>query len=179
MATTNRIEITALWSIGLSILLTVLQTAVANAGPLFDENRRVILPSESATTILKWYLDDRLWSTTEWSISAENLESLEVVLASALAKGGFRHYSIPSFYRQYMPAEWKGLHIIVVNGFYESASDLFPDKGIDPDKWKHDLLTIFGGGCGFWRAIFVVDQNRLMILQPHNQQATVLCNAPK
>jgi hypothetical protein len=103
------------------------------------------------------------------------------VLGLALAKAGFDTMSFKtrSFYRQYMPAQWKGLHLIVVNGFYASASDMFPDKGIDPDKWKHEILTAFGGGCGFWRAIYIVEQDRLMALQPHSHLATVVCNGPK
>jgi hypothetical protein len=85
-------------------LLTVLQSAVANAEPLFDETKRVILPSEAATTILKWYVADGNWSTAEWPISSENLDLLEVALASALAKEGFQYMSFKTqvFYRQYM-----------------------------------------------------------------------------
>jgi len=106
------------------VLLTVLQSAVANAEPRFDETKRVILPSEAATTILKWYVADGNWSTAEWPISSENLDLVEVALASALAKEGFQQMSFKTqvFYRQYMPAQWKGLHLIVVNGFYRSAS---------------------------------------------------------
>jgi hypothetical protein len=181
MTTRCRVAITGLPSITLSVFLTVLQSAVANAAPLFDETKRVILPSEAATTILKWYVPDSNWSTTEWPISWDKLDLLEIALASALAKAGVRQMSFKTqgFYRQYMPAQWKGLHLIVVNGFYASASDLFPDKGIDPDKWKHELLTAFGGGCGFWRAIYIDEENRLMTLRPHSHHATVICNAPK
>ncbi len=101
-----------------------MHSAVANTGPMFDETKRVVLPGEAATTILKWYVADDAWSTSEWAISSENLDLLEVALSSALAKAGFGTMSFKtwSFYRQYMPAQWKGLHLIVVNGFYESAS---------------------------------------------------------
>jgi hypothetical protein len=44
--------------------------------------------------------------------------------------------------------------LIVVNGFDKSASDMFPDQGIDPDLWKQ-LLWAFGGGCGFGQAVRV------------------------
>jgi hypothetical protein len=52
-------------SIALWVLLTLLQSAAANAESLFDESKRVILPSEAATTILKWYVADGNWSVTE------------------------------------------------------------------------------------------------------------------
>ena len=150
----------------------------ANGG----QTKRVILPSEAATTILERYVTGDNWSTTEWPIKAENLDRLEVVLAPALAKAGLRRMSLETevFYRQYMPARWKGLRLIVVNGFYKSASELFPDKGADPDQWKHELLTAFGGGCWFWRAVYVVEQNRLMVLQSHGGiRSTLICNGPK
>jgi hypothetical protein len=171
-----------LWSIALLILLSNRNAAVANAEPLFDQTKWVVLPAEAATTILKWYVPDHAWTTSEWEINSEVLGPLEVALASGLARAGVRQMSFKTqnFYRQYMPARWKGLRLIVVNGFYESASDMFPDKGIDPDQWKHELSTVFGGGCGFWRAIYIVEQNRLMVLQEQGgSRSTVICNGPK
>ena len=54
-----------------------------------------------------------------------------------------------------MPAKWKGLHLIVVNGSYASNSELHPnDKRIDLDDWKHKFMLIFGDGCGFWNAAY-------------------------
>jgi hypothetical protein len=84
------------------------------------------------------------------------------------------------FYRQYIPARWKDLHVIIVNGFYASESDLFSNR-IAPDHWKHELVTVFGGGCGFWYTLYVVEQNRLMVFQDEGSRrhATVVCNAPK
>jgi len=169
-------------SIVLLILLSNRNAAVANAEPLFDQTKWVVLPAEAATTILKWYVPGHAWTTSEWEISSEVLGPLEVALASGLAKAGVGQASFKTqkFYRQYMPARWKGLRLIVVNGFYESASDMFPDKGIDPDQWKHELSTVFGGGCRFWRAIYIVEQNRLMVLQEYGGfRSTVICNGPK
>jgi hypothetical protein len=180
--TTNRGATTGLLPIALVLLLTVVHSAVANTGQKFEVTKRVVLPSEAATTILKWYVAGGAWSTSEWAISSENLDQLEVGLASALAKSGFdtTSFKTRSFYRQYMPAQWKGLHLIVVNGFYESASDMFPDKNIDPDLWKHELLVSFGGGCYQWRAVYIVEQNRFMVLQSHGgRRSTVICNGPK
>ena len=171
-----------LWPITFSVLLTSLQPAVAGSEPLFDETRRVVLPSDTATSILKWRNPDADWRADEWAISSENLDHLEVVLASALAKAGIDRTSFKpqKFYRQYMPARWKDLHIILVNGFYTSVSDLFPNRGIAPDQWKHELVTVFGGGCAYWYAVYVVEQNRLMVLQSdRSHQVTVVCNAPK
>jgi dihydrofolate reductase len=172
-----------MWSVALLILLFNQNAAIANAEPLFDQTKWVVLPAEAATTILKWYVPGHAWTTSEWEISSEVLGPLEVALASGLAKAGVGQtssFKTQDFYRQYMPARWKRLHLIVVNGFYESASDMFPDKGIDPGQWKHELSTVFGGGCGFWRAIYVVEQNRLMVLQSHGgSRSTVICNGPK
>ena len=161
-------------------LSAVLQGSVANAETLFDETKRVVLPSEAATTVFEYVAVDG-WSTNERAISSEDLDLVEVALASALAKRGFAKRSLNTrvFYRQYIPAQWKGLHLIVVNGFYKSASDMFPDQGVDPDLWKHKLLWVFGGGCGFWQAIYIVEQNRLMVLDGRGYHATLLCNGPK
>jgi hypothetical protein len=171
-----------LWSIAASVLLTVLNPAAANANPMFDKTKRAVLPSEAATTILEWYVADGRWSTSEWAISSEDLDRVEFALGSAIEKPVFRQplYKTRGFYRQYMPAQWNGLHLIVVNGFYASASDIFPDHGADPDQWKHELWTVFGGGCGFWRAVYIVEQNRLMLLQSYGgHRSTVICNGAK
>jgi hypothetical protein len=124
------------------------------------------------------------WRTDQWTITSENLDRLEVALAPALVKSDFGLSSFKArardFYRQYMPARWKDLHVIIVNGFYASESDLFSNR-IAPDRWKHDLVTVFGGGCGFWYTVYVVEQNRLMVFQDDGSRrhATVVCNAPK
>jgi hypothetical protein len=168
------------WPMALPVLLAVSQGAVANAEPLFDATKRVVLPSEAATTILE-YVTDGSVRTGEWVIDPATLDLVEVALASALAKQGFGKMSLKTrdFYRQYMPAQWNGLHLIIVNGFYKSASDMFPDQGVDPGLWKHKLLWVFGGGCGFWQAIYIVEQNQLMVLTGRGRHATVLCNGPK
>jgi hypothetical protein len=177
-----RAAITGLRSITLSVLLTVFQSTVANAGPLFDETKRSILPSHWAPIILKRYVAIDNWSMDDWPITSENLDLLEVALAPALAQEVLPRTSLKAqdFYRQYMPAEWKGLHLIVVNGFYASNAELHPnDKRIDPDDWKHEFMLIFGDGCGFWNAVYIVEENRLMSLQPDSDHATVVCNARK
>jgi hypothetical protein len=165
-----------------SVLLTLLHSAVAHGGPLFDETRRVVLPSEAARPILERRNVGGDWQTDEWTISSENLDRLEVALAPALAKAGFGRTSFKArdFYRQYMPARGKGLQVIVVNGFYWSNSDLFPDHGIPVDQWKRELVTAFGGGCGFWYAVYVIEQDRFMALASRaERRAAVICNAPK
>ena len=135
----------------------------------------------AATTILEQYIADGDWTPSNWAISSENLDHLEVALVSALEKAGFGTMSFKPerFYRQYMPAQWKGLHVIVVNGFYASASDLFPRREISPDLWRHEPLTVFGGGCGFWKAVYLVERNEFMVPTNQGRHSAVLCNAPK
>ena len=29
-------------------------------------------------------------------------------------------------------------------------------------------MTAFGGGCAYWNAVYIVEQNRLMVLKNHN-----------
>jgi hypothetical protein len=162
-------------------LLAMLHSAIAAAEPRFDETKRAVLPGEAAGIILKRYIADGKWTPNNWAISSENLDLLEVALGSALAKAGVgtTSFKAEGFYRQYMPAQWKGLHVIVVNGFYASASDLFPERGISPDLWKHELLTVFGGGCGYWNAVYVVERNEFMVPRGRGRHSAVLCNAPK
>ena len=182
MTTRCRAAITGARSVTLAVLLTLFQSAVANAGPLFDETKRAILPSGAASAILKTYIPDGDWDTAEWPITSENLDLLEVALAPALAQKVLPRTSLKAqdFYRQYMPAEWKGLHLIVVNGFYASNSELHPnDKRIEPDDWKHEFMLIFGDGCGFWNAVYIVEQNRLMSSQSDSDHGNVVCNARK
>jgi hypothetical protein len=182
MTTRCRAAITGSRAITLSVLVTLLQSAVANAGPLFDETKRAILPSHWAPTILKRYVAIDNWSMDDWPITSENLDLLEVALAPALAQEVLPRTSLKAqdFYRQYMPAEWKGLHLIVVNGFYASNSALYPnDKRIDPNDWKHEFMLIYGDGCGFWNAVYIVEQNRLVSLEPDSGHGTVVCNARK
>ena len=76
------------WRMALPVLLAVSQGAVANAEPLFDETKRVVLPSEAATTVLE-YVTDGSVRTGEWTIDPATLDLVEVALASALAKQGF------------------------------------------------------------------------------------------
>ena len=95
---------------------------------------------------------------------------MERALTVAIEKlgSGLASFELGAFYRQYIPAQWKGLHIIIVNAFDKSASDLFPNRGISPNQWKHELVTTFGGGCAYWNAVYVVEQNHLMVLKNNN-----------
>jgi hypothetical protein len=77
-----------LWSIAVPALFAVLHS-VASAGHQFDETKRVVLPSEPATTILKWYVADGNWITEDWPVSSRELDHLEFTLATALAKADF------------------------------------------------------------------------------------------
>jgi hypothetical protein len=171
-----------LWSIAVPALFAVLHS-VADAGPQFDETKRVVLPSEAATTILKWYVPDGNWTTEDWPVSSGELDHLEVTLAAALARAnvGSGRPKPPSLYRQYMPARWKGLRLIVVNGFDETMFDMEKslDKNVDLTRWKRELVVSFGGGCLQWRTVYIVEQNRFMVLNNLGHHATVLCNAPK
>jgi hypothetical protein len=74
-----------LWSIAVLALLAVVHS-VADAGPQFDATKRVLLPSEAATTILKWYVPDGNWTTEDWPVRSEELNRLELTLARALAR---------------------------------------------------------------------------------------------
>jgi len=43
------------------------------------------------------------------------------------------------------------------------------------------VLGLFGGGCGYWYTLYVVEQNRLMAFpddESHHKNA-IVCNAPK
>jgi hypothetical protein len=171
-----------LWSIALLALLAVVHS-VADAGPQFDATKRVLLPSEAATTILKWYVPDGNWTTEDWPVSSEELNQLELTLARALARAhvGSGLPKPPSFYRQYMPARWKGLRLIVVNGFDETMFEMEKslDKNADLTQWKRELVVSFGGGCIQWRAVYIVEEDRFMDLRGHRRGAPVVCNAPK
>jgi len=172
-----------IWSLLVAAMLASLQAAAADRKLPFDETKRVVLPSEAATPILERRRAGNDWTTSEWSISTEDLDRLEEALAVEMEKAGngLTSFKPHEFYRQYMPALWKGLHVIIINGFDKSVSDLFPDRGVAPDQWKHELVTTFGGGCAYWFAVYVVDQNRLMILRNSGgrRRATLICNGPK
>src|SRR5437899_2508750 len=96
-----------------------------------------IEPGEAATSFLKRHGAGGDWRAAGWAISPEDLDRLEVALASALPKSGIRlpSFKARDFYRQYIPARWKNLHVIIVNGFFASESELFPNQGIAPDRW--------------------------------------------
>jgi len=172
--------------LGLRIVaaLTVLSACPAvsvHAGTPFDQTKRIVLPSEDAKTILQWYAPDRQWVTSDWTVTAADLDRLENSLATALAKARVGNASMKtwSFYRQYMPARWKGFRLVVVNGFYETGADVFPGRGLDPDEWKKKLMVTFGGGCFAWRAVYVVEWDSFMTLRSQSHRASVLCNGPK
>jgi hypothetical protein len=170
-----------LWLSVLTALLALLNSEVAaDAGMHFDEAKRVILPAEAATTILKWYVADGNGVAEEWPVRSGDLDHLEVALATALAKANFGR-PLQSLYRQYMPARWNGLRLIVVNGFDDTMLDFEKqlDKNADLTQWKRKLVVSFGGGCLQWRAVYIVEQNRFMVLNNLGHHATVLCNAPK
>ena len=164
----------------MTVLLALLSSEAADAGTQFDEAKRVVLPAEAATTILKWYVADGNGVAEEWPVSSGDLDHLEVALATVLAKANFGR--LPQrLYRQYMPARWKGLRLIVVNGFDDTMLDLEKqlDKNVDLTQWKHKLVVSFGGGCLQWRAVYIVEQKRFMVLNNGGHHATVICNAPK
>ena len=171
----------ALWIAVALIVLSACHPAEACAGPQFDETKRIVLPSEDAKTILQRYAPDPLWVAQDWPVTAGDLDRLEIPLRKALvdAKVGNASMKTGSFYRQYMPARWKGVRLIVVNGFYETNAEMFPDQGIDPDEWKRKLMVAFGGGCRFWRAVYIVEEDRFMTLENYSHRASVLCNGPK
>lgn len=172
-----------IWAFLVAALLFGMQLATADGQRPFDEAKRVVLPSQAAAPILERRRAGTNWTTSEWSISTEDLDHLEEALALEMEKSGngLKSFKPRDFYRQYMPARWKGLRVIIVNGFDKSASDLFPDRGISPDQWKRELVTTFGGGCAYWYAVYVVDQNRLMVLNnsDRSRRATLICNGPK
>jgi hypothetical protein len=170
-----------LWIAVALIVLSACHPVNAYAGPQFDETKRIVLPSEYAKTILQWHAPDQQWVATDWPVTAVDLDRLEIPLRKALvdAKVGDASMKTWNFYRQYMPARWNGFRLIVVNAFYETGADMFPDKGIDPDEWKRKLVVAFGGGCMFWRAVYIVEQDRFMTLKNYGHPASVLCNGPK
>jgi len=165
------------------VLLPLLCSGVAHSKSPFDATKRAVLPSKAAAPLLERHDADGDWRASEWTISPKDLDRLEAVLAPALRTSdvGRSSFDTHAFYRQYMPVRWKTFHVIVVNGFNASASDLFPDRGISPDQWKHELMTVFGGGCGYWYTVYVVEQNRLMALprEGARRKSAVVCNAPK
>ena len=172
-----------MWLIVLPALLAVSHSGAADAGPRFDETKRVVLPSEAATTILKWYVAAGNWTTEDWPVSVGDLDRFDLAHAIALTKANFG-WGPPNplrLYRQYIPARWKGLRVIVVNGFDEAILDMekLLDKSIDPAQWKRELLVSYGGGCLQWRAVYIVEQNRFMVLHHHIRRAPAVCNAPK
>jgi hypothetical protein len=166
-----------------AFVLTSFSAAYAESERPFDEAKRVVLPGEAAAPILARRRAGNEWNTDQWSITLENLDQLEAVLILEMEKvgSGLGSFTPHESYRQYMPGRWKGLRVIFINGFDKPVSDLFPNRGISPDQWKHELVTTFGGGCAYWYAVYLVDQNRLMILKKSDgtRHATLICNGPK
>ncbi len=156
-----------IWSFLITVILACSRPALADKEHLFDPGKLVILPSEAAAPILQRRRAGNDWTISNCPISSQDLDKVEHAMTVAKEKpgSGLASFELDTFYRQYMPAQWKGLRIISVNAFDKSASDLFPNRGISPDQWKHELVTAFGGGCAYWNAVYVVEQNRLMVLK--------------
>ncbi len=89
-----------LWLSVFTAVLALLNSEVAaDAGMHFDEAKRVVLPAEAATTILKWYIADGNGVAEEWPVRSGDLDHLEVALATALAKANFGR-PLQTLYRQ-------------------------------------------------------------------------------
>jgi hypothetical protein len=178
--TTQTIISLGLWAsaIAFGVLLTLSEPALADGESPFDQTKGVVLPSKAATPILERRRAGNEWKTEEWAITPEQLGLVELKLASALGKVLLGNsLKVGNYYRQYMPARWKEFHVILVNGFYWSPSEAFPDHGIAADQWKRDLVNAFGGGCAVWYAVYVVEQDRFLDLG--NDGRAIVCNAPK
>jgi hypothetical protein len=165
-------------AIAFGVFLILLEPALADREPPFDQNKGVVLPSNAATPILQRRRAGYEWKTEEWAITSDQQGRLEIKLAAALEKVlKGTSLKVGNYYRQYMPAQWKQSHVILVNGFYRSPSDAFPGRGVAADQWKHSLVNAFGGGCEVWYAVYVVEQDRLLELG--NDGRAMICNAPK
>ena len=167
-------------SVCASLLLALTDPTFADGQSGFDRDRGVVLPSSAATTILKRKRAGNEWKTEEWAITPEQQGHLEVELGAELEKvlkGRGSKLKVGDYYRQYMPAQWKDFHVIIVNAFDLLPSDAFPDRGIAHDQWRRELVSWFGGGCGAWYAVYVVEQDRLLRLEKDGR--VILCNAPK
>jgi hypothetical protein len=143
-----------------------------------DPNRGAVLPSAAGDVFFQQRRQTQRLSEDQWEVTTDDIGRVDELLAKDLKRNrtGAGLMPFPSYYRQYFPARQGSDRVIVIIGFSQPASEWFPDKGIPPDQWKHDLEMVFGGGCSFWHAVYSTAKHRLLTL---SGRQTIVCNAPK
>lgn len=171
----------------LSIIIVVCAVLLANshargesALSVLDPDRRVVLPSAPTDGIFKQRRSLRVLQVDEWEITPDDVSHVDAALSSVLKseRVGDGLATTPNYYRQYVPARLHQSRAIYVNGFNQTESDMFPNRGISPDRWKHSLVITYGGGCAFWYGIYLIDEGRFLILD-HKNNRHIICNGPK
>lgn len=162
---------------GLSVSVPALGKDVS---PTLDPERGVVLPSVLAKGVFKQHRKNVVLRVEEWEITPAILSSVDAALSLALKKDriGQGLPSLPNYYRQYLPGRLRQSRVIFVNGFDQTDSDMFPDRGIPADRWRHQLMIAYGGGCGFWYGVYLVDEDRFLELGPKGDRL-IICNGPK
>lgn len=163
-----------------AVLLADLDARGGGAIPPLDPDRGVILPSALAEGIFKQHRSNVVLQVDDWQITPDDLSHVDAALTSALKREsvGSGSATPPNYYRQYVPGRFHQSRVIYVNGFEQTESEMFPDRGIPADRWKHTLVIAYGGGCGFWYGIYLIDEGRLLLLD-HTRNRRIICNAPK
>jgi hypothetical protein len=180
----SRLSLALISTLGCAVVLAGVDMGSADTTPLLDADRGVVLPSSLAEGIFEQQRARAklILQVDEWEITKNDLTRVDSALATALKKEhiGQGLPTLPHYYRQYLPGRLQQSRIIFVNGFAQTQSDMFPDRATPADQWKHELMTAYGGGCGFWHGIYSVEQDRFLVLdRTGGHDRVIMCNAPK
>lgn len=157
-------------------LLFSVTAFTAAVAPLFDSDRAVVLPSAFGKDLWERHRVGSGWLADDWTITADDLKRTDIALAGEFSRARIGR-GLPG---QYMPGRWHGDRVIFINGFGQTDAEMFSGRGTPTDRWKHEPVIAFGGGCWFWYAAYLADQNRFVVLNRqggHDQR--IVCNRPK
>ena len=147
-----------------------------------DADKAVVLPSALGDGLFKQRGEDFDLNVDDWEITPDDLRRVDSALLKELRQNltGLGLPTVPNYYRQYLPARARQGRAIFILGFSETASQMFPDRDIPSDEWKHKLMVAYGGGCAFWYAIYSMERRSFLILRHDgNRDRSIICNAPK
>jgi hypothetical protein len=167
---------------GYMILLASFDVLAADTATSLDADRGVILPSAAAQGVFEQHRANLNLQVDQWEITADDLSRVDAALVAALRKEriGQGLPTLPHYYRQYLPGRLRQSRIVFVNGFDQTESEMFPDRAIPVDQWKYEMMVAYGGGCGFWYGVYLIDEGRFLILdRTSNHARMILCNGPK
>jgi hypothetical protein len=165
-----------------AMLLAGVDARGGDTTPALDPDRGVVLPSALADGFFKQHRANVILQVDEWQITPDELSLVDGALATALKEEriGQGLPALPHYYRQYLPGRLRQSRIVFVNGFVQTESEMFPDREIPADRWRHQLVVAYGGGCGFWYGVYIVDESRFLVLDHKNANGRrIICNGPK